>query len=133
VYGENLAMFSGGSSSVAQAIDLWYAESRLYDYSRPESNQAATGHFTQLVWKSTREIGIGMQTVGIKTYVVMQFFPRGNVASQYAANVQAPAPLHCDDVEVTGGYSSYWAYRRRLGELGNNARSRDFVPAAGDL
>ncbi|KAG7191370.1 uncharacterized protein KQ657_003491 [Scheffersomyces spartinae] len=55
-YGENLAAgYVGGYSPV----DAWYNEIKLYNYSQPGFSPA-TGHFTQVVWKSTTELGCAM-------------------------------------------------------------------------
>lgn len=37
------------------------------------------GHFTQVVWKSSTELGVGMATNGKKVYVVGQYRPAGNI------------------------------------------------------
>lgn len=52
-YGENLA---AGYSSVAAAIEAWYDEESLYNYSAGQFS-SATGHFTQMVWKGATKIG----------------------------------------------------------------------------
>ncbi|MFM9445583.1 hypothetical protein [Streptomyces acidiscabies] len=50
------------------------------------------GLFSQVVWKSSARIGVGMaKTTNGKTYVVVDYAPAGNVAGQYAANVLPPA------------------------------------------
>jgi len=62
----------------------------MYDYGRPGYNPA-TGHFTQVVWKSTSNFGIAKATAtNGKVYVVARYSPPGNVqnAGQFAANVQ---------------------------------------------
>ena len=47
-----------------------------------------TGHFTQLVWKTSREIGIGRaQSRDGKWFVVANFIPAGNFVGQNANNV----------------------------------------------
>ncbi|KAK6462805.1 hypothetical protein DFJ63DRAFT_313936 [Scheffersomyces coipomensis] len=52
-YGENLAAgYSGGYDPV----DAWYNEISQYDFSDPGFSEA-TGHFTQVVWKSTSTLG----------------------------------------------------------------------------
>lgn len=52
-YGENLAAgYSGGY----KPVNAWYDEIKQYDFSNPSFNEA-TGHFTQLVWKSTSQVG----------------------------------------------------------------------------
>lgn len=48
------------ASDGSDAVMLWYAESSRYDY---EMNTCASGsvcgHFTQLIWKTTKRIGCG--------------------------------------------------------------------------
>ncbi|KAI9006614.1 CAP domain-containing protein [Phycomyces nitens] len=57
-YGENLAM---GYSSFTKAINGWYNEESSYDYNNPGFGMK-TGHFTQVVWKATTEVGCGVAT-----------------------------------------------------------------------
>ena len=37
------------------------------------------GHFTQVVWKDSKELGVGMATDGHKVFVVGQYRPAGNM------------------------------------------------------
>ena len=47
-----------------------------------------TGHLTQMVWKSSREIGIGQaQSRNGRWFVVANFFPAGNFVGRNAENV----------------------------------------------
>ncbi len=48
------------------------------------------GHFTQVVWKSSKELGVGLATDGKTIFVVGQYKPAGNVtnAGYYEQNVQ---------------------------------------------
>ena len=48
---------------------------------------AATGHFTQVVWKSTTGLGCGFNA-GCRMYVC-NYSPPGNFLGQFDANVQA--------------------------------------------
>jgi len=49
------------------------------------------GHFTQLVWKSSRDVGIGRsQSRDGKWFVVANFFPAGNFVGRNAENVFPP-------------------------------------------
>ncbi|OAD75324.1 hypothetical protein PHYBLDRAFT_110785 [Phycomyces blakesleeanus NRRL 1555(-)] len=57
-YGENLAM---GYSSFTKAINGWYGEVSSYDFKKPGFG-GTTGHFTQVVWKATTEVGCGVTT-----------------------------------------------------------------------
>lgn len=48
------------------------------------------GHFTQVVWKDTKELGVGVATNGHTVFVVGQYRPRGNItnAGYFEKNVQ---------------------------------------------
>ncbi len=48
------------------------------------------GHFTQVVWKSSKELGVGLATDGKTVFVVGQYKPAGNVTNSgyYEQNVQ---------------------------------------------
>lgn len=49
------------------------------------------GHFTQVVWKDTKELGIAKAT-GKKggTYVVANYNPSGNFIGKFSENVPKP-------------------------------------------
>uniref|UniRef100_A0A3P8WPS9 SCP domain-containing protein n=1 Tax=Cynoglossus semilaevis TaxID=244447 RepID=A0A3P8WPS9_CYNSE len=42
-------------------------------------SEQLTGHFTQVVWKETTQLGVGVATVGTRSYVVAQYRPAGNM------------------------------------------------------
>lgn len=56
-----------------------------------DSGSGRTGHFTQVVWKESVELGIGKADIdkdGMKcTYVVGRYRPAGNMMGDYAKNV----------------------------------------------
>lgn len=70
----------------AQPVEQWYKEIERYDfktYSGPK-----TGHFTQVVWKGSKEVGIGRAQSNDGTWIVVaNFFPAGNYVGQHASNV----------------------------------------------
>lgn len=47
-----------------------------------------SGHFTQLIWKKTRKVGIVITYVGIETVVVVTYFPKGNIENEFTDNVK---------------------------------------------
>ncbi|KAK0553716.1 sterol-binding protein [Tilletia horrida] len=55
-YGENGASGVGFNLTMASAATLWYNEIQNYNFSQPGFSEA-TGHFTQLIWKSSSTIG----------------------------------------------------------------------------
>lgn len=91
-YGENMAWASYDLGE-SGAVKLWYDEEPLYDYGKPGFSDE-TGHFTQVVWKSTIEIGCGYATncniSGMNYVWVCQYNPHGNVIGQFANNVFPP-------------------------------------------
>ena len=84
-HGENLAVGYGTTG----AVDAWYNEISQYDYSNPGFS-SNSGHFTQLVWKSTSQVGCGVKACGgvWGAYVICSYDPAGNVSGEYADNVQ---------------------------------------------
>nr|QNH72471.1 toxin candidate TRINITY_DN30054_c0_g1_i1 [Pachycerianthus borealis] len=88
--GENLAM-AGGTGFVMtgeHVTDMWYTEVCNYNFVTAKSNGGAIGHFTQLVWKTSTQLGIGKFKVGLATYVVARYRGPGNYLGQYQQNVQ---------------------------------------------
>uniref|UniRef100_A0A8B9H948 Golgi-associated plant pathogenesis-related protein 1-like n=1 Tax=Astyanax mexicanus TaxID=7994 RepID=A0A8B9H948_ASTMX len=63
-----------------EAVEKWYSEIKDYNFSKP-GFQPNTGHFTQVVWKDSKEIGVGLATDGNTIFVVGQYKPAGNVAN----------------------------------------------------
>ena len=61
LYGENISYFQGYGIDpmklIYAAIDGWYNEILLYDFSNPGYSEA-TGHFTCLVWLASTNFGI---------------------------------------------------------------------------
>jgi hypothetical protein len=63
----------------------------LYNYDTPGFNES-TGHFTQVVWKNSVQLGIGIAlSADSKTaWVVAEYYPQGNIQGEFAANVLPP-------------------------------------------
>jgi glioma pathogenesis-related protein 2 len=74
------------SEIIKMAVRNWYQENIYYNYSNPGFN-TKTGHFTQVVWKSSKKIGFGIARNGTKVVVVADYFPAGNVNNQFRQNV----------------------------------------------
>ncbi len=86
MYGENI--FGGSSSEAFKPIDAsiaWYNEIQKYTYSKlGESNWAETAHYTQMIWKNTKEMGVGIATCpGGGIVVVANYNPAGNYSGEY--------------------------------------------------
>ncbi|KAF3087000.1 hypothetical protein TWF569_004118 [Orbilia oligospora] len=87
-YGENLAF---GYDSVEAAITAWYEEKNQYNAASP-GFQMSTGHFTQLIWKATSEIGCYNRKCGGSQYLMCEYRTPGNVVGNngqyFTENVQ---------------------------------------------
>lgn len=85
--GENICRMSS-HFSIEDALRIWYSEKGNYDYDKPGFD-LHTGHFTQIVWKGTREVGVGMAKSpdGKLTYLVARYDPPGNILNRFEENV----------------------------------------------
>ena len=85
-YGENL--FEGSSAELFKPIDAslaWYGEIRQYTYVKiDEDNWYKTAHYTQMIWKNTKEVGVGVATCASGgVIVVANYNPPGNYMGEY--------------------------------------------------
>ncbi|KAF4524950.1 hypothetical protein B566_EDAN014131, partial [Ephemera danica] len=87
-YGENLYAMWGSRSNVngRTAVQAWYNEVKYYNF-RSQGFSMKTGHFTQVVWKGSKELGIAIVTRGTGTFIVANYSPGGNMMGQFRANV----------------------------------------------
>ena len=87
--GENLFMCKGKEATGEYVTKSWYDEIKDHDFNGGFQNN--TGHFTQLVWKGSKEVGFGFsKSKSGYTYVVANYFPAGNFSGQFRANVLKP-------------------------------------------
>ncbi|XP_055536908.1 Golgi-associated plant pathogenesis-related protein 1-like [Wyeomyia smithii] len=88
-YGENLyASFGKAEITGEEAVQSWYDEIKYYRFGQSNpGNFSQVGHFTQLVWKGSRQLGVGKARNGNNIYVVCNYDPPGNYSGQYPANV----------------------------------------------
>jgi uncharacterized protein YkwD len=87
-YGENLAGGTHGSLDAAAVVDMWAGEGARYDFRRGGFSMS-TGHFTQVVWRGTSELGCARASCGGIDVFVCEYDPPGNVEGQYRDNVRA--------------------------------------------
>ncbi len=79
--GENLFWSSEQVFNGEEAVNAWASEKNLYRAGTKisESNYMKFGHYTQIIWHSTSEVGCGAATSKHGTYVVCRYNPAGNV------------------------------------------------------
>ena len=85
--GENLAGFMGTNGETP--TKMWYNEYSNYDFNSPGFS-SGTGHFTQVVWKNSKQFGIGYSCKNSFCYVTGNYYPGGNFGytNDYKNNVQ---------------------------------------------
>jgi len=92
-YGENIywaspLSFSDGTRIVQgvkdqDVVDAWGSEITFYDYASNSCKGGVCGHYTQVVWKDTREVGCGMTVCGDQAQIwVCRYSPAGNMMGQ---------------------------------------------------
>ncbi|MFG1790226.1 CAP family protein [Nocardia sp. NPDC049149] len=83
-YGENIAM---GYRSWDEVMKGWVDdEEPKYDYDAGEFSPE-TGHFTQVVWKATTQVGVAVAQCPDGPFYVAEYSPPGNVRGQFKQNV----------------------------------------------
>ena len=93
-YGENVywassIQFSNGENEIQQidagkVVNSWAAESIDYDHKKNTCRDGKTcGHYTQVIWSTTTELGCGMSLCKDKSQVwVCNYYPPGNINGQ---------------------------------------------------
>jgi uncharacterized protein YkwD len=86
-YGENI--FWGSSASAYNAVsacESWYREIDQYVHGElTDDNWSVAGHYTQMVWYSTQEVGIGSATCDNGAVIIVaNYNPPGNYIGQKA-------------------------------------------------
>ncbi|KAG2501458.1 hypothetical protein HYH03_001238 [Edaphochlamys debaryana] len=97
--GENLAAGNyKKASDVLYGIGMWYNEICEYDFDK-SGWQGGAGHYTQMVWADTTEVGCGYtlcaDLVGLWNNVgmlVCNYNPPGNILSQWYFEVNVGRP-----------------------------------------
>ncbi|XP_008805422.2 pathogenesis-related protein PR-1-like [Phoenix dactylifera] len=85
-YGENIFWGSGSGWTPAQAVAAWVSERQWYRYG---SNSCAggwekCGHYTQIVWRTTRRLGCARVNCagGRGVFIVCDYHPPGNFVGE---------------------------------------------------
>lgn len=88
--GENLWMGTSGYFKAAQMIGFFVDEQQYFrsgrfpDVSRT-GNWADVGHYTQIVWADTREVGCAKASNSQNDVLVCRYYPGGNVLGKVIA------------------------------------------------
>ncbi|KAL9952872.1 hypothetical protein ACROYT_G040196 [Oculina patagonica] len=78
----------------SQVVTEWYNEISNYNFDTGTAINSSLPwlHFTQLVWRSSTELGVGVASGGGRHYVVARYKPRGNVVGRFSRNVPRLKP-----------------------------------------
>ena len=87
-YGENLAAGTTGAMDPEAVVAMWYDEVKGYSFKQPGFSMQ-TGHFTQVVWRSTTQVGCGMAQCNGNDVWGCNYDPPGNWEGQYPQEVLA--------------------------------------------
>jgi uncharacterized protein YkwD len=79
--GENLFWSGGGSYSPTKVVAFWAGESKNYNADTNSCN-GICGHYTQLVWRNTTEVGCAVAQANDQAYWVCNYNPPGNYVGQ---------------------------------------------------
>lgn len=86
--GENLFMQMGRKMVGEMPAESWYSEIKDYNFEDPKKKTGVVGHFTQLVWKGSKEVGHGCAKASDGSYyVVGNYYPAGNWMGEEKKNV----------------------------------------------
>ncbi|MBA2539031.1 MAG: hypothetical protein H0V17_05300, partial [Deltaproteobacteria bacterium] len=78
--GENI-FGAGGGATAQQAVSLWAAEGANYDYATNSCSGPTCGHYTQVVWRTSIELGCAIGNCpGLQfgNAIVCDYGPGGN-------------------------------------------------------
>jgi len=85
--GQNLVWATQGGFTPAQLVNVWGDEKAnfidgVFPAISNTGNWMDAGHYSQLVWAATREVGCGFATGGGRDILVCDYDPPGNVAGE---------------------------------------------------
>ena len=88
--GENIHFCQFEEPTGSSATTDWYSEIKDHDFNDNYGN-FNTGHFTQVVWKDSKEVGFGVtKNESDQYFVVANYYPPGNIYGTFKENVFAP-------------------------------------------
>ena len=88
IIGENIFELSTNELNIEEICTKWYNEKKEYDFNS-NKYQNNTGHFTQMIWKDSKEVGFGFKKVNEgKCYFIAIYYPAGNIFNKFKDNVR---------------------------------------------
>ncbi|XP_041963087.1 cysteine-rich venom protein latisemin [Alosa sapidissima] len=75
--GENLFK-TGGSNTWTEVVSAWHSEEENYQYPTGSHNGQPIGHYTQVVWYSSYQVGCGVAKCGSSYFYGCHYYRAGN-------------------------------------------------------
>lgn len=83
IYGENLFTGTAGYYDVTDGVRAWESEKQFFKGGAVTlTNVQQVGHYTQLVWRGTTQVGCGKAECRGKIILVCNYSPPGNVVDE---------------------------------------------------
>ena len=83
--GINYAKFNEDINYIINICDKWIKEKELLD---KKIYNSKTKHFTQIIWKKTKEIGFGYSKLNNgENIFVVYYYPAGNIFNEFKENI----------------------------------------------
>ena len=84
--GENLWWGTADAFGYAQMVDMWGSEKKSFKYDIfPDcstSRSAVIGHYTQMIWRTTKSVGCALAGNGRTDFLVCRYSAPGNIVGQ---------------------------------------------------
>ncbi|XP_050302498.1 uncharacterized protein LOC126740500 isoform X3 [Anthonomus grandis grandis] len=95
-YGENIFMMQSSNPNFTvsgnEAVDSWYDEIKFHKFGE-EPKSLSSGHFTQVIWKDSTQLGVAFAKHKDTVIVVANYYPPGNIIGSFSKNVPPPEEL----------------------------------------
>jgi uncharacterized protein YkwD len=81
-YGENMFRMDGARVTAQKVVDRWASEQANFDRKSNKCRGGECGHYTQIVWRTTKEVGCAVARGGSREIWVCEYAPPGNYVGQ---------------------------------------------------